>query len=471
MLIKHTIIYGVSKVIPAISSMLLLAMITRYLTPEDYGIYSLCVLVATSLSGIFYNIISIYYSRFYFEYRKSSNDSVLLSTIALSYSVISVFILLITLLLLPIASNKTIVFSTSILLVSIAFYEFIQKIHNTTLLPKKYFYTLLVKSLLSITLIFIVISLSSEIEFLILSLSLSFFGATILNISLFQAVKIKFYSKALIKSAFAYGGPLTLTLMMIMVINIIGRVSLNTFSSPEELGLYSSAYDFTLLSMGTLLSVIHLANFPQIIKIYTNKKYQSIVALKNHFTVLFTISSAMLFGLFASYNEFASVFMGDNFGPKASFLIPYIATGVFFGLLKSFYFDYAFQLCKRTDMQLYSVIFSTVCSVFLHVGLVIYYGVLGAAVACVISFFIYLCTTFLLGRKLMKLPLLSIRDNFKLFVSVLLMFSIVNSLHFESDISTLIAKILSGVLIFTSSIIILNFSNLRTLLIRRSTNG
>jgi O-antigen/teichoic acid export membrane protein len=205
--------------------------------------------------------------------------------------------------------------------------------------------------------------------------------------------------------------------------------------------------------------------------VYTNKKYQSIVTLKNHFTVLFTISLAMLFGVFASYNEFASVFMGENFGPKASFLIPYIATGVFFGLLKSFYFDYAFQLCKRTDLQLYSVIFSTVCSVFIHVGLVIYYGVLGAAIACVISFFIYLCTTFLIGRKLMKLPLLSIIDSFKLFVSVMLMFYIVNLLHFDSDISTLIAKILTGVLIFTASIIILNFSNIRYHIIRRGVNG
>lgn len=86
-LLNHGLIYGLTSSLQSILGFVLLPILTAYYTPEEFGIYSIILLVGTLASALFYFGASSALARFYFEensdlYRKKITSAALFITLA-----------------------------------------------------------------------------------------------------------------------------------------------------------------------------------------------------------------------------------------------------------------------------------------------------------------------------------------------------------------------------------------------------
>ena len=85
-LLNHGLIYGLTSSLQSILGFVLLPILTVYYTPEEFGIYSIILLVSALASALFYFGASSALARFYFEensdlYRKKITSAALFITL------------------------------------------------------------------------------------------------------------------------------------------------------------------------------------------------------------------------------------------------------------------------------------------------------------------------------------------------------------------------------------------------------
>ena len=93
MLAKHGGIYLLAKILPAILSVAMLAILTRYLTTEQYGTYSLTMLTASLFSTVCLSWVVIGVGRFLPDCRDQSEADQLLGTARLIVLLVSAVLL------------------------------------------------------------------------------------------------------------------------------------------------------------------------------------------------------------------------------------------------------------------------------------------------------------------------------------------------------------------------------------------
>ena len=97
-LLNHGLIYGLTSSLQSILGFVLLPILTAYYTAEEYGIYSIILLVSALASAFFYFGASSALARFYFDedsdlYRKKIASSALFITLAGALLLISLSII------------------------------------------------------------------------------------------------------------------------------------------------------------------------------------------------------------------------------------------------------------------------------------------------------------------------------------------------------------------------------------------
>ena len=97
-LLNHGLIYGLTSSLQSILGFVLLPILTAYYTPEEFGIYSIILLVSALSSALFYFGASSSLARFYFDedsdlYRKKIASSALFITLAGALLLISLSII------------------------------------------------------------------------------------------------------------------------------------------------------------------------------------------------------------------------------------------------------------------------------------------------------------------------------------------------------------------------------------------
>ena len=95
MLLRHSIIYILAKVIPGLMAFAALSLYTHLLSPSEYGIYTLIITGTALLHNVLYNWLPAGTLRFWAN--KKYNALSFTSTLAISYLRISAILLGITL--------------------------------------------------------------------------------------------------------------------------------------------------------------------------------------------------------------------------------------------------------------------------------------------------------------------------------------------------------------------------------------
>jgi O-antigen/teichoic acid export membrane protein len=236
----------------------------------------------------------------------------------------------------------------------------------------------------------------------------------------------------------------------------------------HSVGVFSAAYEFTQYVIGTLLIVVHLAAFPLVMARYAaDGQAGAQQQLKSTCELVIALALPVCVGFALLANEISAVFLGEEFRDGAVAIIPLISFALLLSVVKSYYFDYAFQIAKSTVYQLVCMAVAAFCVVIANVILIPLYGLSGAAYASCIGFAVALLMSIVLGKRVFVMPALPYRALAQVVLGTSLMAGAVALISVEHSLTAMLLKAIVGSLVYVVVLLSLDFYQCRTKLKER----
>lgn len=453
MILRHTLGYTLVKFFPAIASLVTLMLFTRLMSPAQFGEYSLTVNVTTTMVAILGNFLVIGLGRFEpaavtVAEKSKLHSTVIVTSIAVSVAVAVLIGLLKIFNLLP-ALSVDYSFLATLFFITL-FMQLSQQLINANLKPKAYGVSLAIRNILLLAAGSACLIAGYEVFGVLASLAVATLLAALPAIGLWGRATWRGFDFSELKKLWAYGAPLTLLYLFVMIIGFSDRIFIDVMLGSDAVGLYSAGYDLTQYSIAIVASIVHLAAFPIILKAFESEgQVKAKELMSTSLRMLLLVMLPVSMGFIAIKEEISSVFMGSGFSETAVMIIPILALSVLVSSVKSYYFDYAFQITKTTWLQTIPPMLAALVNCIFNYYLIPAMGVLGAAYATLIAYCFYLFLTVFLAVKIFQFSRFPWGYLIKLTLASLLMLFVVKWV--EPDVGLLlllVLKVLVGVLVF-----------------------
>ena len=383
---------------------------------------------------------------------KSFSEILFLNIITTIFGIIIFFIFL-KLNLLGNEINLFKIMSLNIFFTFIGVEWYFQGIENYTYITKR---SILFK-IISIILIFIFIKRKEDIIIYAEILVFALVGSNILNFFKAKKEVIISFKNLNVKKHLR---PILTIFSMNIAISIytnLDSVMLGYRSNEYTLGIYSSANKIILLILSIITSLGSVI-LPRISNYIINKREKELKEiLENVFSFLIAISISCVIGIYFTATEIIKIFSGNEFIAAVktmkilSLIILFVAFSNFIGI------QILYPQGKEKKV-LYSVIGGAVVNFSLNWLLIPKYAENGAAIATVIAEGIVLLIQLFLGYKYLNFRIITL-ENCKfilanIFMSIGLVL-ITNYFVNDNIIFSLLIKIITGILVYIFSLIIL----------------
>jgi O-antigen/teichoic acid export membrane protein len=210
-----------------------------------------------------------------------------------------------------------------------------------------------------------------------------------------------FFDKIIFRSMNAYGFPLLLANISAALFTVIDRFSLNSLTVLKSVALYNLAYKISSVLKLVLADSMKLALGPIMIKRMDspdNKRFYSKVLLYSSYALMIGIVGISLFSF-----EIVKVVATSKTYWDAVVIIPVLSLSFFFVNMKEVTV-YGLHIAKKTRIIGIIVVFSTVLSLVLNFLLIPVWDITGAAVATLLSQFIYWYACYYYSQKVFYVP-------------------------------------------------------------------
>jgi O-antigen/teichoic acid export membrane protein len=410
--VKDTIIYGIGNVAVKFVGFLLIPVFTnqKFFSIDDFGIIgildiSALVLTASMASALPQSLTRWFWDKEYVENQKG----IFFMTFATQLIVSLTFCFI----LIPLSGKLSVlIFSKtdwSRVISYVILASAIQAINNiiNTLMrlqSKSLLYTitnlLKLTSVLVLTLYFI-ISRRMGIEGIYLAQVIG--NSMVVLILLAYTLKNSrvFFDKSIFKSMNMYGFPLFIGNVSAVLLNVVDRYSLNSFSLLKSVALYTLAFKITSVLKLVIVDSMKLAIGPLMFKRLDtpdNKRFYSKVLLYSSFVLMFAIVAVSLFSL-----ELTKVMTNSRDFWSSVVIVPILAMSIFFINLKDFSI-YGLHFAKKTRIIGVIVVLSTLLSLMLNIVFIPLWGISGTALATLLSQFIYFLACYYFSQKVFFIP-------------------------------------------------------------------
>jgi O-antigen/teichoic acid export membrane protein len=410
--LKDTIVYGLGNIAVKIVGVILIPIYTdpKFFSTDQFGVLGILEISALVLTALLASGLPQSLTRWFWDKDHKDNQKGIFFMSLTTQVIVS---LLFCLALIPLSGTLSVlIFSKPdwakvITLVILA--SGIQSINNVIntlmrLQSRSLLYTLtnLFKliSVLSFTLYFI-LSKKMGLEGIYLAqvignalIVLLLLGYTIKNTRIF-------FDRTIFKSMNIYGFPLLLANISAAMLTVIDRFSLNSLTVLKSVALYTLAFKITSVLKLVLVDSMKLALAPMMIKrIDTpdNKRFYSKVLLYSSYILMFAIVGVSLFSF-----EIIKVIATSKAYWDAVVIIPVLSISIFFVNMKEVTV-YGLHIAKKTRIIGIIVVFSTIMSLVLNVLLIPVWDITGAAVATLLSQFIYWFACYYYSQKVFFVP-------------------------------------------------------------------
>jgi O-antigen/teichoic acid export membrane protein len=200
----------------------------------------------------------------------------------------------------------------------------------------------------------------------------------------------------LAKRIFNYSKPLIVMSILSWMINYFDRYAIDFFLDSDEVGIYNASYG--------LGSRFFLFLSPIFITILTPKIYSNIKLcekkkiLENVLRYYTLISFFLVPVIYFTYDFLGNLLLSDNYS-SGFYLIAGINLGYFF-LTTCFVFEIIFYSEGTTKYIFYTTLIAALFNILLNIYLIPIYGLTGAMLSSIFTFFIKLMTTIYFYTKL-----------------------------------------------------------------------
>jgi O-antigen/teichoic acid export membrane protein len=400
----HSVVYGLGVAIGSVVGFFLIPLYTRYLTPGDYGVLQIFTATTSALSIVFILGITSALFRSYYLYDDADKKKETISTAFLFLTATSAVL---TLLFIALAG------SFSSLLFQSSEYTFYFRIIFLTLFcntgvatglavlrareqPTRYVLVTMTQVVISITLNIVFVMVLHKAVLGILEATLVAAAAIYL---LLIAVVIRHagfsFSRDELKRMLAFGLPLVPAGLSAWILTLADRYFLQFLSTPEQLGLYSLGYRFGLVVSSLIVAPFAAAWVPFAFSIFKQETARQVYSRVFTYFVLVTMLAALALSVLSSQvlSIMATPAFHDAYKVIPLIALSYVLYGCY-GIL-----GMGFWLMAKTRYSALVVGVSAMLNLGLNYLLIPGYGMMGAAWATLISYFVMAALGYVGSRR------------------------------------------------------------------------
>jgi O-antigen/teichoic acid export membrane protein len=409
---KDTLIYGLGNISVKLVGLLLIKLYTNkdYFTTDDFGRIGLLEISAVVLTSFLASGLPQSLTRWFWDKEHKDNQKGIFFMSLSTQVIVSVIFCL---LLVPLSGKISLLILRSpewsaaiTYLILASAIQAVNNIINTLmrLQSKSLLFTItnLIKltSVLGLTIYFI-ISKKMGIEGIYLAqlignslIVLLLLGYTLKNITVY-------FDKLIFKSMGVYGFPLLLANISAALLSVVDRFSLSSLTVLKSVALFTMAAKITSVLKLTIVDSIRLALGPMMIKRISspdNKRFYSKVLLYTSFIMMFAIVVISMF----SY-ELIKILSDSKEFWGAVIVVPVLALSVFFVNMKEVTV-YGLHIAKKTNIIGIIVVADLIISIGLNILLIPFWDITGAAIATLLSQFLYWYACYYFSQKVFYVP-------------------------------------------------------------------
>lgn len=429
--LKNSLVYTLGQVLTSGIVIFLLPVYTRYLSPSEYGIIDLFIIITALVNLTIALQISEGIAR-YFQEAKNEKEKREYTSSAFWFTVFVflIFFLLtyifcdtLTLWLLGDVNQKELFLLATFSVVTNGIFYFTKNQLRWQIQPRNS----VIISFLNIILIATISVYLLIIEGL--KLESIFIGQIVGNIiasivAIFYARKSYglTFSVTKFKKMVSYSMPLVLSSIGVFLSLYIDRIAIKDLLGLNELGTYGVAYRFAAVAF-LVITGFQQSLSPLVFKNYKKKVTPiNISKILNIFTIfaLFTISGSILFA-----KELVILFTTKAFYSSSSF-ISILVMAIFFS--KMYIFAPGMSIAKKTKLISMISIISAILNVILNYTLIPIFGLSGAAYATLISSIITFSLYIFISQKYYPVPYQAKTILVVFFVVLIISYGIVSML-------------------------------------------
>ena len=278
----------------------------------------------------------------------------------------------------------------------------------------------------------------------------------VLGIMYRKRIRVSFgaVSAAALIGALKFGFPLVWAELGDLVLNYADRYLVEMFLGRQPLGLYTAGYNLAMYVTAVVIQPINYAMTPIYMKILVDQGEE---ATKEFFRTLlrgFVLIIAPLACILVAAGKDLIVFLASSKFADASGVLGYVVIGQMV-YASTLILNCGLFIEKKTQVLTYLMLLTCLVNVGLNVLLIPRYGILGAAQATLIAYLLYGVLITYFSFRLFRFPI----DTGRIVLYLSAAFGIylmIRGIHFENSLATLLAKGVSGILLYTGAILSLD---------------
>lgn len=461
MYVKHGLVYLLAKVAPALASFVSVAAFTRWLSTEEYGVYTTLLVLVSSMNGFLFGWLYVGIMRFW-NAQDVSAESVQ-RLISFSVVLISGVVGLLAGGYALLLGHSMIAGSFFLLFTCTALYESYQRVNSITLQVQRYLLAEVARTLLTLVIGLLLVWAGYSWAGAMGGVTLGIFLTLLFSGGIWRYLSVKWreVDYTILRKILKYGLPLSLSFVLLDVIFTSDRLLLSFLSGYSDAGQYAVAYNVPHQIIMMLTSSLNLAAYPVVIRALEQEgQAQAEEKLKQYFLLLMGVAVPAIFGLIGISKAFIPLLIGPEFVDASLQLLPWIGFAVLEHCLYMFYVSLAFQLGQRTGDAVKVVALAAGINLILNILLIPKFGMMGAISGSILSYMICLTYGYFLGRKGFGLiiPWLELG---KVLLSAAVMLLVMEQVPDVGGVLSVAIRIVTGIVVYATVVLLLNIGDIR----------
>ncbi|ENM5747808.1 exopolysaccharide biosynthesis flippase VpsE [Vibrio mimicus] len=452
--------YAPVQVFSALSVFILIAIQTRFLSPQNYGVLAVAMVVLELVRAFSTQWLNTSLLRLYPAYSVNQQKQLVqtISLAALLGSLMGFVIMAGVLYAYQQLSVRLLLVLCALLLVK-SLFQYQLEFSRLNERLSSYRRATLLQSISAVVVSLVLLSFSASMESALFALTISYgLGALMLGCPSQPELHI-----VMLKRLFSYGVPIMLAGGISVLGGRIDRLFIAHFSGMNETGIYAAQANLLMGVLGLVFMIISMPLYPNLAKCTEDRP----VLLRQHKTylhLLLTLTVPSLLGLGLLQEEIIILLLGEEYLSESTALFWVLALAIFLINFKGHYIDHGLQFLLQTRKLLWVSVIGLVVSLLLLPMMLSQLGMFGAALTLlVVSSLVAILSFISSWRAGYRYTLGS--DGIKAIVSALLMGSYLYEIKLYplpiNPIFTLIIYIISSTLLYGLSLWILNAFNIR----------
>lgn len=209
-----------------------------------------------------------------------------------------------------------------------------------------------------------------------------------------------------LRSYAVYGYPIAASLALTVVLASTDRFLLAIYLDEAAVGAYHASYSIANRTLDVLFLWLGTAGQPALVMALERGGLDRLkVAAREQLSTFLLLGLPAAAGVALVARPLSEVLIGEELRSAAASVTPWIALSALLFGLTAYYFGQAFTLGKKTRRLLVAMAIPAGLNVVLNLILVPRFGLMGAAWATAASFGIGMIATWLIGRRVVALPI------------------------------------------------------------------